>query len=63
MSTVLASAGDVMLRGMFPWHTLSPLMPTAHDVNTTGSLTVVDDHFFIWSQFNGSKSTITPECA
>lgn len=36
MSTVLASAGGVMFRGMFPWHTLSPLMPTAHDVNTTG---------------------------
>jgi len=36
VSTVQAAAGGVMVRGKFPWHTLGPLLPIEHCLNTWG---------------------------
>lgn len=35
VSTVQAGGGGVMVRGRFPWHTLAPLLPISHRLNTT----------------------------
>jgi len=45
VTTVQAGGGGVMVRGMFSWHTLGPLMPTGHCLNATGYLSIVSDHF------------------
>ncbi len=42
VSTV--QAGGVMVRGMFSWHTLGPLVPIEHRLNATAYLSVVADH-------------------
>ncbi len=43
VSTVQADAG-VMVRGIFSWHTLGPLVPIEHRLTTTAYLSIVADH-------------------
>ncbi len=44
VSAVQAAAGGVMVWGIFSWHTLGPLVPTEHRLNTTAYLSIVADH-------------------
>ncbi len=45
VSTVQAGGGGVMLWGIFVWHTLGPLVPIEHRLNTTTAyLSIVADH-------------------
>jgi len=44
VATVQAAAGGVMVRGMFSWHTLGPLVPIGHRLNATAYLSTVSDH-------------------
>ncbi|MDF4345884.1 hypothetical protein P3386_23865 [Vibrio parahaemolyticus] len=41
VSTVQAGGGGVMVWGIFSWHTLGPLVPTEHGLNTTAYLSIV----------------------
>ncbi len=43
VSTVQADGG-VMVWGIFSWHTLGPLVPIEHCLNTTAYLSIVADH-------------------
>ncbi len=43
VSTVQAGGG-VMMWGIFSWHTLVPLVPIEHCLNTTVYLSIVGDH-------------------
>ncbi len=43
VSTVQA-AGGVMVWGIFSWHTLGPLVPIEHCLNTTDYRSIVADH-------------------
>ncbi len=43
VSTVQADGG-VMVWGIFSWHTLGPLVPIEHRLNTTVYLSIVSDH-------------------
>ncbi len=43
VSTVQA-AGGVIVWGIFSWHTLGPLVPIEHRLNTTANLSIVADH-------------------
>ncbi len=38
------AGGGVMVRGIFSWHTLGPLIPIEHRLNTTDYLSIVADH-------------------
>ncbi len=40
VSTVQAAGGGVMVRGIFSWHTLGPLVPIEHRLNSS----IVADH-------------------
>ncbi len=42
ISTVQAGGGGVMVWGIFSWHTLGPLVPIEHRLNTTVYLSIVD---------------------
>ncbi len=44
VSTVHAAGGGVMVWGIFSWHTLGPLVPIEHRLNTTADLSIVADH-------------------
>ncbi len=44
VSTVQAAGGGVMVWGIFSWHTLGPLVPIEHHLNTTAYLSIVADH-------------------
>ncbi len=44
VSTVQAGGGGVMVWGIFSWHTLGPLVPIEHRLNTTTYLSIVADH-------------------
>ncbi len=44
VSMVQAAGGGVMLWGMFSRHTLGPLVPIEHHLNTTAYLSIVADH-------------------
>ncbi len=44
VSTVQAAGGGVMVWGIFSWHTLGPLVPIKHCLNTTAYLSIVADH-------------------
>ncbi len=44
VSTVQAAGGGVMVWGIFSWHTLGPLVPIKHRLNTTAYLSIVADH-------------------
>ncbi len=41
---VQAGGGGVMVRGIFSWHTLGPLVPIKHHLNATAYLSIVADH-------------------
>ncbi len=43
VSTVQAGGGGVMVWGIFSWHTLGPLLPIEHRLNTTAYLSIVAD--------------------
>ncbi len=43
VSTVQAGGG-LMVWGIFSWHTLGPLVPIEHRLNSTDYLSIVDDH-------------------
>ncbi len=44
VSTVQTGGGGVMVWGVFYWHTLGPLVPIKHCLNTTAYLSIVADH-------------------
>ncbi len=44
VSTVQAAGGGVMVRGIFSWHTLGPLVPIEHNYNATAYPSIVADH-------------------
>ncbi len=44
VSTVQAGGGDVMVWGIFSWHTLGPLVPIDYRLNTTVNQSIVADH-------------------
>ncbi len=44
VSTVQAGGGGVMCGGIFSWHTLGPLVPIEHRLNSTAYLSIVADH-------------------
>ncbi len=44
VSAVHAGGGDVMVSGIFSWHTLGSLVPIEHCLNTTAYLSIVADH-------------------
>ncbi len=44
VSTVQAGGGGVMVRVIFSWHTLGPLVPIEHGLNATAYLSIVADH-------------------
>ncbi len=44
VSTVRVGDGGVMVWGVFSWHTLGPLVPIKHCLNTTVYLSIVADH-------------------
>ncbi len=48
VSTVQAGAGGVMVWGIFSWHTLGPLVPIEHRLNTTVYLSIVADHVHLF---------------
>ncbi len=43
VSTVQAAGGDVMVGGIFSWHTLGHLVPIEHRLNATAYLSIVAD--------------------
>ncbi len=43
VSTVQAGGGGVMVRGIFSWHTLDPLVPIEHRLNAIAYLSIVAD--------------------
>ncbi len=44
LSQQVQAAGGVMVWGIFYWHTLGPLLPFKHCLNTTIYLSIVADH-------------------
>ncbi len=52
VSTVQAGGGggEVMVWGIFSWHTLGPLVPIEHCLNSTAYLSIVADHVPLWLQ-------------
>ncbi len=44
VSIIQAGGGGVMVWGIFSWHTLGPLVPIEHRLNTTAYLSIVADH-------------------
>ncbi len=59
VSTVQAGGGGVIVRGIFYWHTLSPLVPIEHRLNTTAYLSIVVDHVhpFMTAVYPSSEAT------
>ncbi len=41
---MVQAGGGVMVRGIFSWHTLGPLVPIKHHLNATAYLSIVADH-------------------
>jgi len=44
VTTVHAGGGGVMVRGMFSWHTLGPLVQIGHCLYATAYMSIVSDH-------------------
>ncbi len=58
VSTVQAAGGGVMVWGVFSWHTLGPLVPIEHRLNTTADLSIVDHvHPFMTTVYPSSDAT------
>ncbi len=59
VSTVQAVGGGVMVWGIFSWHTLGPLVPIEHRLNTTAYLSIVADHVhpFMTTVYTSSDAT------
>ncbi len=59
VSTVQAGGGGVMVWGIFSWHTLGPLVPIEHRLNTTAYLSIVADHVhpFMTTVYPSSDAT------
>jgi len=51
VSTFQAGGGGVMVWGIFSWHTLDPLVPIEHCLNTTAYLSFVADHVHPFMRF------------
>ncbi len=48
VSTVQTAAGGIMVWGVFSWHTLGPLVPIEHHLNTTVYLSIVAEHVHLF---------------
>ncbi len=59
VSTVQAGGGGVMVWGIFSWHTLGPLVPNEHCLNSTVYLSIVADHVhpFMTTVYRSSDAT------
>ncbi len=59
VSTVQAGAGGVMVWGIFSWHTLGPLVPIKHHLNTTAYQSIVAEHVhpFMTTVYPSSDAT------
>ncbi len=59
VSTVQAAGGGVMVWGIFSWHTLGPLVPIEHRLNSTDYLSIVADHVlpFMTTVYPSSDAT------
>ncbi len=59
VSTVQAGGGGVMVWGIFSWHTLDPLVPIEHCLNTAAYRSIVADHVhpFITTVYPSSDAT------
>ncbi len=59
VSTVQAGGDGVMVRWIFSWHTLGPLVPIEHQLNTTAYLSIVVDHVhpFMTTVYPSSDAT------
>ncbi len=55
----MVQAGGVMVWGIFSWHTLGPLVPIEHSLNTTAYLSIVADHVhpFMTAVYPSSDAT------
>ncbi len=60
VSTVQAGAGGVMVWGVFSWHTLGPLVPIEHRLNTTVYLSIVADHVHPFMTTVSPSSDVLP---
>jgi len=54
VTTVQAGGSGVIVWEMFSWHTLGPLVPIGHHLNSTANLSIVSDHVhpFMASGYN-----------
>ncbi len=59
VSMVQTGGGGVMAWGLFSWHTLGPLVPIEHRLNTTAYLSIVSDHVhpFMTTVYPSSDAT------
>ncbi len=59
VSAVQTDGGGVMVWGIFSWHTLGPLVPIEHRLNTTAYLSIVADHVhpFMTTVYPSSDAT------
>ncbi len=59
VSMVQAGGGGVIVWGIFSWHTLGPLIPIEHCLNTTANLSIVGDHVhpFMTTVYPSSDAT------
>ncbi len=59
-ATVQAGGGGVTVGGIFSWHTLGPLVPIEHRLNTTVYLSIVADHVHPFMTTVYSSSDVLP---
>ncbi len=59
VSMFQAGVGGVMVCGIFSWHSLGPLVPIEHRLNTTAYLSIVADHvhLFMTTVYPSSDAT------
>ncbi len=59
VTMVQAGGGSLMVWGIFSWHTLGPLVPIKHCLNTTVYLSIVADHVhpFMTTVYPSSDAT------
>ncbi len=63
--SAVQAAGGVMVWGIYSWHTLGPLVPIEHHLNTTAYLRIVADHVhpFMTTVYPSSDGYIQPDNA